>query len=196
MDTSLRINLFIILCILFNSYLKNEWNKFKKLKYYKWVIILLGAIVLQIIISIIGHYTPTIHTNEFTNNSSEDIDFLKVSTYVFFMLIYISIGPVVTSLIEDITFRYTLFEKLISNNYIFNSILLICNSILFGVIHYYNFGGHLINTVPYMFAGLFLNCIYLWTRNIWHVLLIHFVNNFVLSFGGILLIGLMRLLTN
>lgn len=46
-----------------------------------------------------------------------------------------------------------------------------------------------------MSAGLFLNLIYLWTRNIWHVLLIHFLNNAVLSVGGILLLKLVQTLT-
>ncbi|MCD8898515.1 CPBP family intramembrane glutamic endopeptidase [Mammaliicoccus sciuri] len=195
-DTSLRIILFIALFVMFKDYLAQEWNKFKNLKFYKWLIIIAGAILLQVIISIVNQFVPSVHTNEVVPNPSENIDFLTVSTKLFYLLIFISIGPVVTSLIEDITFRYTLLEKLLSKNIIFNVLLVLVNSALFGAIHYYNFGGSLINTIPYMFAGLFLNCIYLWTRNIWHVLLIHFFNNFVLSIGGILIMGIIRIIMN
>ncbi|MFW1753918.1 type II CAAX prenyl endopeptidase Rce1 family protein, partial [Acinetobacter wanghuae] len=44
-------------------------------------------------------------------------------------------------------------------------------------------------------AGLFLNLIYVWTRNIWHVLLIHFMNNAVLSLGGVILLKAVTMLT-
>ncbi len=37
-----------------------------------------------------------------------------------------------------------------------------------------------------------MNLVYLWTRNIWHVLLMHGLNNFVL--GGPLTVLLMHLL--
>lgn len=74
-------------------------------------------------------------------------------------------------------------------------ILIMLNSILFGLIHFHNFDGNLVATISFMSAGLFLNLIYLCTRNIWHVLLIHFLNNAVLSVGGILLLKLIQTFT-
>ncbi len=114
------------------------------------------------------------------------------NTIAFFSLLIISLGPLFTALLEDIIFRYTLLQKLFVQPWLWRVILVLLNSILFGLIHYHNFDGDLIATISFMVAGLFLNLIYLWTRNIWHVLLIHFVNNAVLSLGGVILLKLLQ----
>ena len=70
---------------------------------------------------------------------------------------------------------------------------MVVNSVVFGAIHYYNFGGELERTIPYMFAGLFMNLAYLWTRNVWVPALMHLVNNVMLTYGGLLLVAVVRI---
>lgn len=64
-------------------------------------------------------------------------------------------------------------------------------SALFGAIHYYNFGSF-VGTIPYMAAGILFNLVYLWRRNLWHVILMHLLNNFVLTFGALVLLVVLR----
>ncbi|WP_397334351.1 type II CAAX prenyl endopeptidase Rce1 family protein [Oceanobacillus sojae] len=125
--------------------------------------------------------------------TGRDYDFLEISWKLYFILLFASLGPVTMALIEDIVFKHTLLEKLLRNSTLFNIVLVLVNSILFGAIHYANFGNSFINTIPFMFAGLFLNLIYLWKRNLWHVLFIHFINNFVLSILSMLFLGIIRI---
>ncbi len=45
-----------------------------------------------------------------------------------------------------------------------------------------------------MVAGsVFKHHMICWTRNIWHVLLIHFVNNALLSLGGLILLKILQM---
>jgi membrane protease YdiL (CAAX protease family) len=192
-DAVLRILIFIILVILFKNLLKEHWHEFRNKSFYKWIFIILGAILLQVIISLASTYLPSVDTVPAEPAAGREYDFLNISWGLYIVLVFTSLSPTVTSLIEDIVFKHTLLEKLLSNSVIWNIVLVIVNSIVFGAIHYANFGNSFINTIPYMFAGLFLNLIYLRTRNLWYVLLIHFFNNFILSTLAILSIGILRI---
>lgn len=149
---------------------------------------MVGAICLQVIISLTRQFLPV-------SESHEQRPFIDPEQIAFLSLLLISFGPLFTALLEDIVFRYTLLQKLFIQPWLWRMILIMLNSILFGLIHYHNFDGNLVATISFMSAGLFLNLIYLCTRNIWHVLLIHFLNNAVLSVGGILLLKLIQTFT-
>ena len=141
--------------------------------------------MLQVVISLTRSFLPT-GASEGNENQ------LPSSQIAFISLLLISLGPLFTALLEDIIFRYTLLQKLFVKPCLWRIVLVLLNSILFGLIHYYNFDGNVIATISFMAAGLFLNLIYLWTRNIWHVLLIHFVNNAVLSLGALILLEILQ----
>lgn len=190
-DTSLRLIMFVSLIIIYGPMLRRHWSKFKLAWKRSILLIVVGAISLQILISVIRSFLPT--NNNIDTEIPPLIDPLTASPEMFMLLFYISLGPIVTALIEDTVFRYTLLGKIFHGGFVKKAFILILNSILFGLIHYFNFGS-VIGTIPFMFAGLFLNIIYLWTRNIWHVLLIHTVNNGVLTFGALLFIVILRLL--
>lgn len=192
-DAIVRISLFILLIVLFRKTLSYQWQEFKKLKKSKWLVVVLGAVFLQIIISITSTYVPKVKTDQVEMLKGLDFDYLTISWPFFFLLLFTSLSPIVTSLIEDITFKHTLLKKLLTESKSINIVIILANSILFGAIHYANFGNSIINTIPYMVAGLFLNLIYLKTKNLWHVLLIHFINNFALSMLSILFIGILRI---
>lgn len=191
-DTSLRLIMFIYLIVIYRPMLGRHWSKFKLAWKRSILLIIGGAISLQIVVSFVRSYLPT-NVNITETAVSPLIDPLTASPGMFMILLYISFGPVMTALIEDTVFRYTLLGKTFKGRFVKKIFILILNSILFGLIHYFNFGS-VIGTIPFMFAGLFLNIVYLWTRNIWHVLLIHIVNNTVLTFGALLFIVILRLI--
>lgn len=188
-DTIGRGVLFIIICILYYQMLKLHWHNFLHAKWSSWIIVLLGAVLLQIIIAVVRSFLPVrgldiAKTEEETNPA------------VNFTLLIISLGPIFTALIEDIVFRYTFLQKLFIPNTLWRVVVVLLNSMVFGLIHYYNFNGNVMATISFMAAALFLNLVYLWTKNIWHVLLIHALNNFVLSTLGIIFLFFVQLFTS
>ncbi|WP_110926743.1 CPBP family intramembrane glutamic endopeptidase [Bacillus massiliglaciei] len=191
-DTSVRLIMFIFLIAMYRPMLRKHWNRFARAWKRSVLVILGGAVVLQVMISAIRSFLPN-QGNGAETDAPSLIDPLSASPEMFALLFYIALGPIVTSLIEDTIFRYTLLGKIFRGGFFRKACIVLLNAILFGLVHYYNFGS-VMGTVPYMFAGLFLNLMYLWTRNIWHVLLIHAVNNTVLTIGGLLIIALMRML--
>lgn len=187
-DTILRGVLFILVCCLYKDMLFRHWKKYQQAFWRSSILVVVGAICLQVIISLTRQFLPV-------NESHEQSPFIDPEQIAFLSLLLISFGPLFTALLEDIVFRYTLLQKLFIQPWLWRMILIMLNSILFGLIHYHNFDGNLVATISFMNAGLFLNLIYLCTRNIWHVLLIHFLNNAVLSVGGILLLKLIQTFT-
>ena len=184
-DSIFRGILFIAVCWLYKMMLYTHWQKYKQAFWRSSLLVVVGAVVLQVVISFTRSLLPV-------GESIEKESTIDPNTIAFFSLLIISLGPLFTALLEDIIFRYTLLQKLFVQPWLWRVILVLLNSILFGLIHYHNFDGDLIATISFMVAGLFLNLIYLWTRNIWHVLLIHFVNNAVLSLGGVILLKLLQ----
>lgn len=184
-DTVLRGMLFVMVCWLYKTMLAEHWQKYKQAFWRSSLLVAAGAVLLQIIISLTRSILPA-------GQSIETEHQIDPNSIAFISLLIISFGPLFTALLEDIVFRYTLLQKLFVAPWLWRVVLLLLNSIVFGLIHFYNFDGNLIATVSFMAAGLFLNLIYLWTRNIWHVLLIHFVNNAVLSLGGVILLKILQ----
>ncbi|WP_180005418.1 MULTISPECIES: CPBP family intramembrane glutamic endopeptidase [unclassified Acinetobacter] len=184
-DSIFRGILFIAVCWLYKTMLYTHWQKYKQAFWRSSLLVVVGAVVLQVVISFTRSLLPV-------GENIEKESTIDPNTIAFFSMLIISLGPLFTALLEDIIFRYTLLQKLFIQPWLWRLILVLLNSILFGLIHYHNFDGDLIATISFMVAGLFLNLIYLWTRNIWHVLLIHFVNNAVLSLGGVILLKLLQ----
>ena len=184
-DSIFRGILFIAVCWLYKTMLYTHWQKYKQAFWRSSLLVVVGAVVLQVVISFTRSLLPV-------GESIEKESTIDPNTIAFFSLLIISLGPLFTALLEDIIFRYTLLQKLFVQPWLWRVILILLNSILFGLIHYHNFDGNLIATISFIAAGLLLNLIYLCTRNIWHVLLIHFVNNAVLSLGGVILLKLLQ----
>lgn len=184
-DAVFRGMLFIAVCWLYRTMLAEHWQKYKQAFWRSSFLVIVGAVLLQAVISLTRSILPV-------GASREAESAVDPNSIAFISLLIISLGPLFTALLEDIIFRYTLLQKLFVSPWFWHVILVLLNSILFGLIHYYNFDGNLVATVSFMAAGLFLNLIYLWVRNIWHVLLIHFVNNAVLSLGGVILLKILQ----
>lgn len=189
-DTVFRAVLFLIILWLYHKMFVEHWRKFNLAKFQSWTLVIIGGIVLQIVIMLVKMILP-----EGSSSVGAEGERGMDADSVNFLLLIMSLGPVFTSLIEDTVFKYTLLQKLFVPGNLWRTILLIINPVIFGLIHYYNFQGNLWGTVSFMAAGFFLNLVYLWTRNIWHTLLIHAVNNFILTFFGMLILLIVKMLT-
>lgn len=187
-DTSLRIVLFTVLVIANRELLARHWCAFWRAPWRSIGLVILGMMVIQIVITVLGALLrPLAGDSAATNNPSEGI------SMTFAVLLFASLNPVVTALIEDFTFRHTLLLKFpVWNRFALAAALTVVNALVFGAIHINNFGGQWLLTLTFAGAGLVMNLAYLWTRNIWHVLLMHGMNNFLL--GGPITVLLTHLL--
>ncbi|MCO4346792.1 CPBP family intramembrane metalloprotease [Staphylococcus agnetis] len=195
-DTIIRITLMFFLCYLFKDILKKHFYSFKSRKRIKWFYVILGALFLQIIISIISKLAPSVPTETAAILEGLDFDLLTSSWSLYFIMLFTSLSSSATAIIEDIVFKHTLLNKLLTKSVVINTLIVLFNSFVFGAIHYANFGNSIINTIPYMFAGLFLNIVYLKTRNLFYVLFIHLFNNFVISTLITLMLGIVKIFYN
>lgn len=187
-DTTLRILIFAALAYANRHMLARHWHAFRRGGWRSIVLVVVGMIVVQLVISLARSAYFAIAGRPPETDSGN----LTVQL-AFIVLLVASLGPTVTSLIEDFTFRHTLLVRLpVWGNLVVGSVVVLLNALLFGLIHINNFGGNIWATLQYAPAGLVMNLVYLWTRNIWHVLLMHGLNNFLLA--GPLIVILAQLL--
>ncbi|MFC6356400.1 CPBP family intramembrane glutamic endopeptidase [Luethyella okanaganae] len=165
-----------MLAIANRELLARHWRAFLAVLGRSIGIVLLGMILLLIVTDVVGAAL-----RPFVSNIPET-SAAPVASLGFGVLLFASFGPIATALIEDFTFRHTLLMKFpVWGNLAAATLLTLVNAILFGAIHINNFGGQWILTLSFAAAGLLMNLIYLWTRNIWHVLLLHAANNFIIG---------------
>lgn len=88
--------------------------------------------------------------------------------------------PLFSAFLEEIVFRHVLFMKF-ANRGVLSVAMCLLSAFLFGAVHLVNMDGNLMATIPYMVIALLYNLIYLFTKNIWYTLSIHFVFNFMQS---------------
>ncbi|MFV5770202.1 CPBP family intramembrane glutamic endopeptidase [Pediococcus acidilactici] len=72
--------------------------------------------------------------------------------------------------------------------------MFILSSVLFGLIHWNNFNGDLLQMIPYMFVGAGFAVIYYKSQNIWQNIMTHFFFDFiqVLAAGVMLIVSLLQ----
>ncbi|NRD26941.1 CPBP family intramembrane glutamic endopeptidase [Frigoribacterium sp. VKM Ac-2836] len=175
-DTVLRIALFVVLVVANRALLARHWRAFWAAPWLSVGLVVVGMVALQIAISSSGSALRSL------GGLDPGDDQGPVPSMAFGVLLFTSLNPMVTALIEDFTFRHTLLLKFpVWNRFVFAAVLTVANAVLFGAVHIDNFGGEWLLTLSFAAAGLVMNLTYLWTRNIWHVLLMHGVNNFILA---------------
>ncbi|GEM_PF-537916 len=177
-DTALRIVIFAGLVIVNAPLLARHWRHFTAAAGRSWLLVIVGIIAVQVVVGVVGALLRGVGEGSGASTGDQPSD----QAIGFGVLLFASFGPMVTALIEDFVFRHTLLLKLpFWNNAFSATVLVVVNALLFGAIHINNFGGQWLLTLSYAAAGLLMNLVYLWTRNIWHVLLMHGLNNFLLA---------------
>jgi membrane protease YdiL (CAAX protease family) len=86
-----------------------------------------------------------------------------------------AVAPFLAPFAEELTFRYLLLGKL--TNKALRLIMLFVQGILFGLIHWNNFNGNIYAMIPYMVLGVYLGLIYLFSKNIWSPIMVHWMLN-------------------
>ena len=189
-DSLVRVGLCVALLWMYRSLLADHWAKLMEHRWRNVGIVLLGAVMLQVVIGAVQLLLPRRMSSG--GDTPALIDPATAQGLDIVILFIVALGPLAIVMVEEAVFRYTLLAKLPWwSNKATAAIGILLNGALFGAIHFYNFGS-LVGTVPYMVVGVLMNLLYLWQRNLWLVMLIHLVNNAVLTMGGLTMVLILR----
>lgn len=94
---------------------------------------------------------------------------------------------------EEIIFRHALFFQW-KNNKVLMWVMFFVSSIAFGLIHWNNFNGDVVQMIPYMVVGAWFALIYFWSKNIWQNIMTHFLFDFV-QFASAIFVLVMAFMT-
>lgn len=119
-DSIFRGILFIAVCWLYKTMLYTHWQKYKQAFWRSSLLVVVGAVVLQVVISFTRSLLPV-------GESIEKESTIDPNMIAFFSLLIISLGPLFTALLEDIIFRYTLLQKLFVQPWQWRVILVLLN---------------------------------------------------------------------
>ncbi|MDR1756965.1 MAG: CPBP family intramembrane metalloprotease [Culturomica sp.] len=172
------LNAFIVLYA-YKGVLSADWKDFRQRKWTKWLIIAGSFIVVTCLISLIrnmiGHHEIEAAALEATASSGETNAIKSLSSYAFTLSLIALFIPLLSSVTEEIMFRYVFMFKH-SKFKVLQYTMLLLSSVAFGLIHYLA-RGSVAATIPYIFAGLLFGSLYLWKKNIWYNIFTHMLFN-------------------
>ncbi|MFC6255081.1 CPBP family intramembrane glutamic endopeptidase [Secundilactobacillus hailunensis] len=90
------------------------------------------------------------------------------------MALVASLTTLMAPFTEEIVFRHALFYQWRGRGAV-TWLMLIISSVAFGLAHWNNFHGQLVQMIPYMCVGALFGLIYYFSRNIWQAVLTHFL---------------------
>lgn len=169
--------------------LKSDFKKFKEKKLKLLLISILSAIISAIIVNYAKKF---IVSSSLMPLSIPESDFTELPNGL--IMLIGSIVPTLAPFLEEVVFRHELFYRFNSSK-LRSFIFAILSSILFGLLHYYNYSGNIALTIPLMLVGLFYCIIYKLTDNIWTSIFAHMFYNGALSIGASIFIIIMQLFT-
>lgn len=168
---------FLIAMFLNREFLKEQWLNFKKKFWLKFILSIGLVVVAQMILTF---SRSLIGLNKGENSESLSLWISLLPS------LWAMIPTLLAPFVEELVFRHYLFMRFKNGNRIIFWGLWLVQSVLFGLVHWSNFNGNIIQMVPYMVIGAFFGLIYYFSKNIWQNILTHFMFN---SIATISLIG-------
>jgi membrane protease YdiL (CAAX protease family) len=168
---ALQVAAVAVIVMLNHRLLADAWHSYRRQLWLKVIICILGAVALHALLYGVRLLLPAAPVAAAPDEAGADM-----STLPSLLVILASLPPTLAPFLEEPVFRHVLFYRFRSNAFLLVLFFFI-SSVLFGLIHFMNFGGNLIQTIPYMVVGACFALVYLFTKNIWYPLGIHFVFN-------------------
>lgn len=172
---------FVVTIYLFKSFLKRQWRHYRRKLWKKLAgnaLLTVGIFLLLAVMRVILP-KPLAVGNETVATMNLGVMFLA------------SLVSFVAPFSEELTFRYLLFGKINPRN--FRIFMFFVSSILFGLIHWQNFGGDWLLTIPYMVIGAYLAIVYRLYNNIWGSIMTHWMFNTINSVLPVIFVAVFRL---
>lgn len=186
------LDVIYIFCFVFayrsqGRFLRVQWREFRSRRKIKYVVVGVGFLLSHLIIYLVKYLLPSsdLQAEEVIPYTNPALSSLK-------LLMGAAVLPLLAPFFEELVFRYSLFKNLATSN--FKMILAaLLSSLLFGLIHYNNFNGSVIRTIPYMVVGLFYCWVYYRYKNIFYTILMHLLVNWInllLGVIGFIILGM------
>ncbi|WP_180946893.1 CPBP family intramembrane glutamic endopeptidase [Peptostreptococcus faecalis] len=172
---------FLIVVLLNKNLLKRDFKVFKKSLWKNIGISIICVILMHLLLYIVRLPLDNL-------SASKEMDVMSLPLM---LSIPLSLIPLMAPFVEEIVFRHHLFYRFEKKSV--RIFMFFVSAILFGLIHFNNFNGDIIQTIPYMFMAMFFNLIYLYSKNIWNSITVHFIFNGMNVFMGILGLILLKI---
>lgn len=179
---------FLVAILLYKDVLKRDWPRFKQHLWRNLIFAVLGVVAAHLLISITRS-----GLNLFLSASLSPETLLSFAVSAPALGFLGSLTALMAPFTEEIIFRHALFYQW-RNRGLTTWLMFILSSVLFGLVHWNNFNGDLLQMIPYMFVGTGFALIYYKSQNIWQNIMTHFFFDFiqVLGAGVVLIVSLLR----
>lgn len=161
---------FVGLCIaiyLYHDVLTDHWHRFRRHLGSGLLIGLGGVIAAYVLLAVVRQGLKAIGVA-----SAGPVSVMSIQSAG--MALVASLTTLMAPFAEEIVFRHALFYQWRGRG-ILTWLMLVVSSVAFGLVHWNNFNGQLIQMIPYMCVGALFGLIYYFSRNIWQAILTHFL---------------------
>lgn len=152
---------------LYRDVLADHWHRFKQHFGAGLLIAIAGVLIAYVILSLVRQGLQAVGVASAGSQSVMSIQSAG-------MALVASLTTLMAPFTEEIIFRHALFYQWRGRG-ILTWIMLIVSSVAFGLVHWNNFHGQLVQMIPYMCVGALFGLIYYFSRNIWQAIFTHFL---------------------
>lgn len=160
---------FLVMIYLFHDFLKSQWQIYRQNLFRRLLLSIVLVAGIFLLLRIVRGLIPS----ELLELRSSPVNSSQTLSPGWTILG--AVAPFIAPFAEELTFRYLLLGKI--NNRILRIIMLFVQGILFGLVHWNNFNGNVYAMIPYMVMGVYFGLIYLFSKNIWGSIMVHWMLN-------------------
>ncbi|WP_283679154.1 CPBP family intramembrane glutamic endopeptidase [Lentilactobacillus sp. Marseille-Q4993] len=179
---------FLLAIYLYRDVLAKDWKVWRR----HWIRNGLLAIVGVIVIMLILNYVRVGINKLGLVAGGGSLELLSINSSL--MMLFGSLTSLMAPFTEEIIFRHVLFYQFKGRSWAM-IIMFFVQSIAFGLVHWNNFNGVIVQMIPYMFVGAFFGLVYYFSKNIWQSIMTHFLFDFM-NFMGAVIVVVMQLINH
>ncbi|GEK07191.1 CPBP family intramembrane glutamic endopeptidase [Schleiferilactobacillus harbinensis] len=164
----------VCMMYLYWDILRPAWTAFRTHLWRRLILLLLLSIGIKIVVAIIMLILALASPLKSSPTTTTNIAPIAMNTKALFFALtpFLLAAP----FYEEIFYRHVLYYQWRARRG-WGVIMLFISSVLFGLAHWSNVGGHALLTVPFMLLGLSFALIYRRQQNIWYNIITHFMYN-------------------
>ncbi|MCD2256471.1 lysostaphin resistance A-like protein [Agrilactobacillus fermenti] len=177
---------FIIIIIMFKPLFKRDWAIYRTHIWRNLLLSILGAVILTFILQFVRSGLNLLSVAPKFNFLTAADPGKITAVPLWAQLLQVTL-PLMAPFVEEVIFRHLLFYRVKPIG--LKWLMFFVSAVLFGLVHWNNFNGQVLQMIPYMFIGMYFALIYQFTKTIWGSLSVHLIfngsNAILMAFGMI-----------
>lgn len=169
----------IVALFLYHDVLAKDWPRFRQHLWRNLLLAIVGVFVMYGLLSL-----TRMALKPFVSAEAASPMLLSIQTAG--LGVVASLTTLFAPFTEEIIFRHALFYQWRGRGFL-TWLMFIVSSISFGLVHWFNFHGQVLQMIPYMVVGAAFALIYYFSKNIWQNIMTHFFFDFVQFAAAVLL---------